>query len=291
MVHRNNGPTGSVHRRLCYASAHVLGCVAIFFLLLESPGTTPLLHHHDSYDQQRNLQRGSFINDFILRPLVPVMEAVNPFYRPNHYALQPISSFTRFILCTDGARPGCDFSNTLRFTAALNPAPNEFRYHNTGPPQLQGVFWTQQNLLPTLFSAFGGGGMGDGGDPVFASTDLVSFARTRHGSGIQTGVLQTNADGFEYVARPVGDHSWSTSQASPSIYLSGNDPLYQYDLVEGTLSNPTRFVISISFKVWFDCLRYNMANLGHLSQGMLDLSVDCFLGLAREITSLCCPIL
>lgn len=214
-------------------------------------------------------------------PVTSVVETVFPFYRPNQYPLQPVSSFFRFPACTDINRPGCDSSNTIVFTTAVNPPPNGFRYHNTGPPELQGVFWTQQDELASLFGPLVGLSPDD---PIFVSTELVSFARTRHGGGVQEGVLRTNEDGYEYVARPVGDHSWSTSQRAPDTYLSGTDVLYQFDLTEGTLTSPRRFEIVISFKVWFDCLRYNFGRLASgefrlllVDDHVLNLRVETFL--------------
>lgn len=190
---------------------------------------------------------------FITRPLTSAIETVFPFFRPNQYPLQPIDSFVIHFVCTDINRVGCTPQNTIVFTTAENPPPNGFRYHNTGPPSLQGVFWTQQNTLTNFF--------GGDADSIIPASQLVSFARTRHGNGVQTGVLQRDANGYDFVARVLGDHSWGFRQNVVDTFASASDSLYLFQLTEGTLENPLRFEIFLSFKLWFNCLRYNFREL------------------------------
>lgn len=185
--------------------------------------------------------------------LTGILSSIIPFYAPNQYTLQPVEAFEVTALCTGFVLNECNAGNVIQYTTLENPGRNQFRYHNTGPVQLQGVFWTIQEQLETLFAFTD--------EVTFASSDLVSFARTRHGGGVQSGVLQTDANGYEYVLRPLGDHSWSASSNSPDTFLSGLDVLYLYDLVEGTLEDPRAFEITPSFKFLAPCLRFNFGTL------------------------------
>lgn len=56
---------------------------------------------------------------------------------------------------------------------------------------------------------------------LLGPTDLLSFAKTRHGGGVQTGVLETNEGGYEYVVRPIGDHTWSRERREPEYVCAG----------------------------------------------------------------------
>lgn len=200
-------------------------------------------HREQHHVSSRNLQFGSNLFASILGFIIP-------FYQPNQYTLQPVEAFEVSALCTSlNALDQCNNLNTLRFTSAENPERYEFRYHNFGPEQLQGAFWTIQEQLDNLFAFTD--------DITFASSDLVSFARTRHGNGVQTGVLQTDENGYDYVQRPLGDHNWSASSNSPDTFLTGLDVLYLYKLVEGTLENPLAFTITPSFKFLSPCFRFN----------------------------------
>ena len=128
-------------------------------------------------DDHRSLQtQGTFldiIND-ITAPITGLFEGNFNFFRPNEYILQPINSFVIHFVCTDAGRAGCNQFNTLQFTnsAVIDPPPNGFRYHDSGPLQLQGVFWTQQNTLTNAVPAL---------RDMIPASQLVSFARTRHG--------------------------------------------------------------------------------------------------------------
>lgn len=53
-----------------------------------------------------------------------------------------------------------------------------------------------------------------------------------------------------------------------NFYLVYYDSLYLFDLVEGTLENPLSFVVSISFKLFFACLRFNFGQLGALCKSV-----------------------
>ena len=190
-----------------------------------------------------------------LQQFAPPLPSFTPFYEPRQYSLHPTDAFEMHTLCTDINRPGCDENNTISFTTEANPAPNGFRYHDSGPVQMQGVFWTQQENvgLEMLIAPE---------EDNFASSDLVSFARTRHGGGINTGVLQTDSNGYEYVTRPLGDHSWSTSANSMETHLTSVDVLYIYDLTRGTLENPLSFDIITNFKAFFNCMRFSFGRFG-----------------------------
>ena len=198
----------------------------------------------------------SFDFDFLptFTPLTAALESIFPFFRPRQYSLQSIDSFLLYFVCTDIAREGCSAANTIQFTNVENPPPNGFRYLDSGPEQLQGVFWTRQNILSQALATFA---------EMFDTirSELVSFAPTRHGDGVETGILQTDQNGYEFVFRVLGDHSWSASENAPDTFASAADILYLFDLVEGTLENPLRFVITPSFKLWYNCLRFNFGEL------------------------------
>ena len=207
------------------------------------------------FNTATNVAYTSPFSQFLQNTFSPTLPAFTPFYEPRQYSLHPQDAFEMNVLCTDINRMGCNAFNTIRFTNAENPAPNEFRFHDSGPPQMQGVFWTQQESagLEALIQP---------DEDNFANSDLVTFARTRHGGGISTGFLQTDSNGYEYVQRPLGDHSWSTSANSLETHLTSVDVLYIYDLTRGTLQNPLAFEIVTNFKVFFECLRFSFGRLG-----------------------------
>lgn len=172
------------------------------------------------------------------------------------------------------------------FTTDANPPPHGFRYHDSGPASMQGVFWTQQNSVSHSLGL---------GIPFLAhliqqyipASSLISFARTRHGEGVQTGVLQRDAHGNDYVMRVVGDHSWAFREVADNTYASGSDALYLMRLVEGTLEDPRKLKVLVSFKMWYDCLRLN---LGRFLDGTcvcvcvrMDVS-----GVCRMMMMVCC---
>ena len=74
-------------------------------------------------------------------------------------------------------------------------------------------------------------------------------------------MLQTDANGYEYVARVLGDHSWVFRENVVDTFASAPDSLYLFRLTEGTIQDPRRFEIFLSFKLWFNCLRYNFREL------------------------------
>jgi len=212
---------------------------------------TPLEQNHQTEDSvppnDRTPRRG--LQSLFRNPLTSIAERIIPVYQPNQYpALQDPTAFVLYTVCTDINNEDCDRSNVIRFVDTENPPPNGFRYHSSGPPQLQGVFWTQQEFTPDELDFFG----------LVPRSLLASFAKTRHGGGVQTGELRTDSNGYEYVVRPVGDHTWSTNEKAPNVYLSGGDVLYLFDLVDGTLDDPLHFNIVPNIKLWFDCLRFSL---------------------------------
>lgn len=91
----------------------------------------------------RSLQR------IIPRFLTRLLEFVFPWFRPNEYNIHPAEAFNRYTVCTDIRMQRCNTANVIEFTTDENPGPNGFRYQDTGPPQLQGVFWTKMSFSGT----------------------------------------------------------------------------------------------------------------------------------------------
>ena len=110
---------------------------------------------------------------------------------PRYANRQPLNAFERVVVCIDNMEPDCD--DSIQFSSDVTPDRNAFRFqpNNTAgagiPTTLQGVFWMQQGI---------GGSV------------LTSFAASRSGGGLDTGVLGED-DGIAYRRRPIGDHSWA----------------------------------------------------------------------------------
>jgi hypothetical protein len=84
----------------------------------------------------------------------------------------------------------------ISFTNQLNASGAEFRYQSTGPEQLRGVFWPRY----------------DG--PI---SSLLSFAQSRDGGVLSTGVWSRDDDGIDYRTRVAGDRIWSMSVAEDDL--------------------------------------------------------------------------
>lgn len=140
---------------------------------------------------------------------------VAPFYR-----FHPLDAFNRYIACVDATQDGCDDNNKIEFVGSEvdSPASNQLRYHDSGPTELQGLFWLKG--LPL-------------GDSL-----LTSMARTRQAPG---GIANGETDRFDklgYVAvlRPRGDHNWAfsgDSEVGSSAINSQLDVVYGLDLIKG----------------------------------------------------------
>lgn len=141
---------------------------------------------------------------------------------PKYEDRQPRDALERITVCIE-ATAECNEEGiaTLTFSPDEAPATNAFRYQpgSMGAPEtLQGVFWLQQGV---------GGSV------------LTSFSKTRIGGGIDTGVWQENAEGFEYLRRPMGDHSWAfamepnESQFGTEDVARLLDIVYELDITKG----------------------------------------------------------
>lgn len=141
------------------------------------------------------------------------------------YDRHPQDAFTRHVACIDITLPDCNPSNKLEFVgpSVVDPQPNQFRYHNTGPTSMQGAFWFK--------------------DQQPGNTALVSFARTRQApGGIATGDLNDEGD-YAAVMRPRGDHNWAFAGENVGVVGSSLlnelvDVTYEFELSEGASSLP-----------------------------------------------------
>jgi hypothetical protein len=133
--------------------------------------------------------------------------------------LPPISDYDFVEVCLSESKdkfPGfdeCKKKDVIDFTNKEDPKSNEFRYQDSGPESLQGVFWL--NYSPNRWSS------------------LVTFAETRESAGgIATGTLGDVTGDFplptgplssfgeyDYLIRVLGDHNWAFGKSSRVHYM------------------------------------------------------------------------
>ena len=164
----------------------------------------------------------------------------------SEYNIHPTDAFELYTVCVDPGAPDCGSNNALSFVgpAVVDPGPNEFRYHNSGPASLQGVHWFQEQIP--------------------GSSLLASFAQTRQ--DFATGVLGSQNNEFAVALRPRGDHNWafagdgSTINFGTSAWINEQvDILYKFELTGGTLAAPTNFMISGEGRIISNCVRYSVS--------------------------------
>ena len=143
------------------------------------------------------------------------------------YRLQSREAFVRTDICVDPNEPDCD--DAIFFSDEAVLPPNGFRFQSTGPDALKGVFWLQAS-----------------GD---RASILTSFAETRSGGGVDTGVLEENFEGMVYVKRPVSDQAWAFgfgeetdgfSFANLGAFIDG---VYRFQLRGGELQGNESFLM------------------------------------------------
>jgi hypothetical protein len=143
--------------------------------------------------------------------------------------------------------PECpeDNSELIEFTDELDAAGKEFRFANNEgslPPNLQGVFWLNY-----------------GGAPA---SSIMSFAQTRDGGDLSTGIFESDKENISYRIRVAGDRNWAF-EVNSVTNAYGNvktfDFIYEFRVTEGTDEDPTRITIYFSFIIpFFPMFRFHM---------------------------------
>lgn len=149
-----------------------------------------------------------------------------PFVRFDDFNLPPLFMYDEVAACVDLNQEGCNATNLIAFSTTAERA-HDFLYEATGPLQTQGVLWlTTQDLC----------------------SSIISFAKTTDSTDrVNTGSLFEPDDrGYSYYARVIGDQSWAFASDDPgSCYdlVNNWDLVYAVRIVQGTVSNPTKFVV------------------------------------------------
>lgn len=219
-------------------------------------GRRKLSEKHQVEDGGRALEMEEDILECILETFL-----CRHLYLDDNY-LPPISAYDFKEVCLEKAEyddddlEDCKKEDTIEFTTKEDPDDNEFRYQDSGPEQMQGVFWL--NYSPYTWST------------------LVSFARTREADGgFSTGTLgdttSIGADNFpipilseldesyfDYAFRVLGDHNWAFGDPDISIptgFVAIFDLIYRLHLSDGTYQDPKKFQIIPDIKLPFTCFR------------------------------------
>lgn len=153
-----------------------------------------------------------------LRRKLPIV-LVPPFYK-----FHPDDAYERYTVCVDESVDGCEVGvNKIEWVGSevVDPAPYQFRYHDSGPASLQGVFMLTDQYAGNSF--------------------LVSLAKTRQApGGISTGETgKRDKLGYTMVIRPRGDHNWAFSFPDQNLFATSRgadilDTVYRFQMYEGT---------------------------------------------------------
>jgi len=166
--------------------------------------------------------------------------------------IPPVSAYERMAVCLDVTYtnpdvPPCTPDKLISFTNHENPIGAQFRYHDRGPIEMQGVFWLED---------------------LQYTDSIASFAATpRVGGGINRGFLEEDAQGYHYRVRIRGDRTWAFATNDHVAPDSSYDSTLLFQLADGTLEQPRLFnvdglrsvVVPIRFYLssWFRVGRYS----------------------------------